>query len=422
MNDCFNELARINYWNGRLPDGGFTRKDYISRIFGYIGNKLIKILVGQRGSGKSCLLRQIMLHLIDGGVSVRNILYINRSFTDSGFLPGRMGLEDLLFIYREKLHPVGKIYIFIEEIQNVDGWQQFVHSHSQDHASSCELFISGSNRQMLSGDTEALLFRHFISFEVFPFSYTEFTGSRREEVSGKSYSDYMEEGALPRLSGLISEEAKCNYVSSVKDTALFRDIVRKFRVKDPCLFEDVLMYLAGHLSEMVSVTDLVAHFTHRDRKTSYDTIANYIGYLEDTFLIHRVGRSQVRTKDVVLGSCRYYINDWAFIRFLYLFFTCDMDAKLKNFVYLDLRRAGYSVYVGIHRNKTIDFLARKEDRIIYIQCVESLEDKSVANVAYSSLESIQDNYEKWVVSLDNVLFPSKDGIRHIQAWKLAGML
>ena len=422
MNDCFNELSLSNYWNGRLPEAGFIRKSYTNRIFGYIGNKLIKLLIGQRGAGKSYLLRQIMLHLLDEGVSARNILYINRSFTDSGFISGREGLEELLSTYRERIHPVGKIYLFIEEIQNVIGWEEFVYSHSQDYVNSSELFISGSGREILPYDTEGMPDRHYVSFEVFPFSYAEYRERVREEASGKSYAAYMEGCSLPRLSALSTEESKWNYVSSIKDTALFRDIVQQYRVKDPRLFEDVLIYLVAHLSELVSVTNLVTHFNSQQRKTSYDTIANYISYLENTFLIHRVERCQVRSNEVVLGSCRYYINDWAFMRFLYPFFIREQDTKFKNHVYLELRHAGYAVYVGVHRNKVIDFLARKGDRIIYIQCVCALDNELTMQSLYASLEAIQDNYEKWIVSLDNVALPSKEGIRHIQVWKLAEML
>ena len=151
----------------RFPDTGFARKSYTNRIFGYIGNKLIKVLFGQRGAGKSYLLRQIMVHLLDEGVSARNVLYISRSFTDSGFISGREGLEELLSVYRERLHPVGKIYIFIEEIQNIDGWEEFVRAHSQDWVNSCELFISGSNRRMIPCDTEGIPDRHYVSLRSF---------------------------------------------------------------------------------------------------------------------------------------------------------------------------------------------------------------------------------------------------------------
>ena len=422
MNNYFDELSLSNYWKGQLPDGGMARGCYTNRIFGYIGNKLVKVLVGQRGAGKSCLLRQIMLHLLAEGVSPRNLLYISRAFTDSGCLKGREGLEALLGTYRERLHPVGKIYLFIEDIQNIDGWEQFVLSHSQDYVSSCEFFISGSNARMLDGDSGQLLLRHCVSFEIFPFSYAEYVERERTEASANSYTEYMAHGALPRLAALPAGEDHRGYVSALKNTALFRDVVQRYRIKDPGLLEEVLIYLAAHLSQSVSVTTLVSHFNTLNRKTSYDTVANYIGYLEDTFLIHRVERCQVRTREIVLGSCRYYMNDWAFMLYLYPFFARQPEVAFKNHVYMALRRAGFAVYVGVHRNKTIDFMACKDDRIIYIQCIASLADESVAEALYYSLASIQDNYEKWIVSADRAPLPSRGGIRHIQAWRLGEML
>lgn len=130
MNDSFNELTLSNYWDGRFPDTGFARKSYTNRIFGYIGNKLIKVLFGQRGAGKSYLLRQIMVHLLDEGVSARNVLYISRSFTDSGFISGRGGLEDLLSVYRERLHPWGRsIYSLKKYRISMVGRSLSVHIH-----------------------------------------------------------------------------------------------------------------------------------------------------------------------------------------------------------------------------------------------------------------------------------------------------
>ena len=422
MNYSFNELTISNYWDGRFPETGFARKSYTDRIFGYIGNKLVKVLFGQRGAGKSYLLHQIMVHLLDEGVSARNVLYISRPFTDSGLISGRGGLEYLLSLYRERLHPVGKIYIFIEEIQNIEGWEEFVRTHSQDYVNSCELFITGSNRGMIPRDAEGIPDRHYVGFEIFPFSYAEYIEKESEEVSDKSYAFYMEQGGLPRLSVFPSEESRWNYVSSLKDTVLFRDVVKRYRIKDPRLFEDTLIYLVEHLSGLVSVTNLVSYFTAQKRKTSYDTIANYIGYLEDVFLIHRVERCQVRTKEVISGTCRYYIDDWAFMHYLYPFFARGQEVKFKNQVCLELKHAGYRVNVGVHRNKVIDFMARKDDRIIYIQCIPTLEDEAAMQAAYASLESIQDNYEKWVVSLDKTTLPSREGIRHIQAWKLSEIL
>lgn len=423
MNEYFNELSRSNYWNGLLPECGVARKSYANRILGYVGNKLVKVLVGERGAGKGTLLRQIVRYLIEEGVSPRNILYINKVFTDSGALTARNDLEDLLGTYQEKVHPIGKIYLLIEEIQNIEGWEQFVYTHSQDNVTSCELFVSGSHRSMLLAGADSLLSKHAVSFEIFPFSYAEYAESVRVEVSGKSYAAYMEGGSsLPELSFLPSEEARRKAVSAIRDAVLLRDVVQRYRIKDARLLEDVLVYLSAHLAELISVTDLVRHFSSQNRKTSYDTVSNYIRVLEDTFLIHRVERFQIRNKEVVLGSCKYYSNDWALMRYLYPFFTQGQASRLENQLYLELRRSGYSVFTGVLRNRTVDFVARKGDRVLYLQCAPSLSDEHLLEQQYTSLEAIQDNYEKWIVSLDEVTLPSKEGIRHIQAWRLAEVL
>lgn len=418
MNEYFDELSHFNYWTGKLPECGFIRKSYLNRLIGYMGNRLVKVLVGQRGAGKGYLLRQIARHLIEEGVSVRNILVLSKAFTDSGVLTGRKALEDLLFIYREKLHPVGKIYLLIEEIQQIEGWEAFVYAHSQDNVASCELFISGSNRYMLSGGGEPSLFKHCVSFEVFPFSYAEYTGMLCEEASGKSYKKYMEGGALPELFALSSDEVRRKSISAIRDAVLLRDVIQQYRIKDSRLLEDVLVYLVSHLSEPLSVNDLVRYFALQNRKTTYDTVSGYMRALEETCLVHRVERYHIKNKEVVLASFKYYINDWALMRHIYPFFVYGEAAKLENQVYLELRRAGYLVFSGVLRNRAIDFVARKSDRVLYLQCLPTVADESLLEQQYASLEAIQDNYEKWVVSLDEVTLPSKEGIRHLQAWDL----
>lgn len=423
MNEYFNELSQLNYWEGRLPKCGMARKSYTGRILGYVGNKLVKVFVGQRGAGKGTLLRQIARYLMEEGVSPRNILYINKVFTDSGAFTDRKALEELLSAYREKVHPIGKIYLLMEEIQNIDGWEQFVYAHSQDNVASCELFISGSHRCMLSTQADGLLFKHTVSFEIFPFSYAEHLEATRTEASGKSYAGYIAGNlSLPELSVLTSDEARRKAVSSIRDAVLLRDIVQRNRIKDAKLLEDVLVYLFAHLTELVSVADLVRHFASQNRKTSYDTASNYMRALEDAFLVHRVERFQIKSKEVVLGSCKYYCNDWALMRYLYPFFVRNQASRLENQVYLELRRFGYAVFIGVLRGKAIDFVARKGDRVLYLQCAPSLADASLREQLYLSLEAIQDNYEKWMVSLDEVALLSKEGIRHIQAWRLGEVL
>jgi predicted AAA+ superfamily ATPase len=422
MEENFASLEKYNFWNGNVPELGFLRNSYTDKIFSYTANKLIKVLIGQRRAGKSYILRQLAYRLISEGVNPENIFYINKEFIEFDAVQNYKDLEDLFKRYKKKLNPSGKVYLFIDEIQNIEGWERFVNSHSQDYVEVSELFISGSNSKMLSGELATLLSGRYVSFEIFPFSFNEYTGITNKNVSRQSYIEYMESGALPELIVLPNVETKRNYISAIKDTVLLRDVIQRHNIKDPKLLEDIFVYVVNNASNLLSITNIVNFFKGHKRKTSYDTISNYLGFIEDTFLVHRVQRYDIKGKDTIAGNCKYYINDLSFKNYLYPGFGYGIGYKLENLVYLELRRAGYEVYVGAMRDKEIDFVAKKADRLIYIQSAYLLVEEETVRREYSPLEAIQDNYEKLVVSLDDISLPSQQGIRHIRVWELSGQL
>lgn len=418
MEEYFTALEKYNFWNGNVPELGFARKDYTDKILDYTGNKLVKVLVGQRRVGKSYLLRQIASRLIESGVNPQNIFYINKEFTDFDFIGDNKDLEALLKLYKEKLNPAGKVWLFIDEIQNIAGWEHFVNSLSQDFVDSYEIFISGSNSKMLSGELATLLSGRYVNFEIFPFSFNEYAGITKKEISKQSFIDYLESGALPELFVLPGDETKRNYISAIKDTVLLRDIIQRHNIKEPKLLEDIFVYLVNNASNLTSIPNILNFFKSNNRKTTYDTISNYIGYIEDTFLIHKTERYDIRGKETISGNCKYYINDLSFKNYLYPGFGYGIGYKLENLVYLELRRAGYDVYVGALREKEIDFVAKKSDRIIYIQSAYLLSDEQTAQREYAPLEAIQDNHEKLVVSLDDISLSSNNGIKHVKVWEM----
>lgn len=422
MEEYFTSLEKYNFWKGNVPAMGYARKDYTDKIVDSAGNKLVKVLVGQRRAGKSYILRQIAWRLIQSGINPQNIFYVNKEFTEFDFLTDYKELEALLKLYREKLSPEGKIWLFIDEVQNITGWERFVNSHSQDFVDNCEIFISGSNSNMLSGELATLLSGRYIKFEIFPFSFTEYAGITQKEPAKQTYIDYIDSGGLPELFGLANDEIRRNYASAIKDTVLLRDIIQRQNIKDPKLLEDLFVYLANNASTLVSVNNVVNYMKSQGRKTTYDTVSNYIRYIEDTFLIHRADRYDIRGKEVISGNCKYYINDLSFKNYLYPGFGYGIGYKLENLVYLELLRTGFDVYVGTLRDKEVDFVAKRGDRIVYLQCTYIMTDEQTFRREYSPLEAIQDNYEKAVISLDDIALPSNNGIRHIQAWKLKELL
>jgi predicted AAA+ superfamily ATPase len=419
MDEYFNALEKYNFWESNPTNLGFPRKSYTQKIHAYSGNRLIKVLVGQRRAGKSYLLRQLILALIESGVSSKNIFFLNREMADFDFIKNFKDLDALFKQYKEKIKPSGRIYLFIDEIQNIEGWEKLVNSYSQDYTSEYELYISGSNSKMLSGELATLLSGRYVSFEIFPLSYTEFLGISAQAKGKESYLNFLQTGGLPELFQLMQEDVKRNYVSALKDTVLLRDIIQRHAIKDMNLLEDIFVYLVNNASNLISIKNIVNYFKSNNRKTSYDTVAAYIGYIEDAYLIHKTERYNIKGKETVAGVAKYYINDLSFYNYLYRGFGYGFGYLLENLLYLELRKADYQVYVGTIKGTEVDFVATRGERKIYVQSSYLLLDKNTIEREYASLELIKDNYEKIVVSIDDINLPSKDGVKHVLAWNFA---
>jgi predicted AAA+ superfamily ATPase len=418
MKEYLEKLKPFNFWDGNVPQTGFIRKAYLQNIESFINNKLVKVIVGQRRSGKSYLLRQIAQKLMDNGVSANQLFYINKEYIVFDVIKNYQDLDTLVQSYRKELQPKGKIYLFIDEVQNIEGWEKLVNSYAQDFTTSYEIFISGSNSKMLAGELATLLSGRYVSFEIFPFSYLEYLGIHQAEANTTTFTSYLQSGGLPELFILPNEEAKRHYISSVKDTVLLRDIIQKNAIKEPKLLEDIFVYLINNASNLLSINNITNYLKSSGRKTTFDTVSNYIGFIEDTFLVHKAERYNIKGKETIAGNVKYYANDLAYKNYLYSGFGYGIGYLLENLVYLLLRRAGYEVFVGVLANKEVDFIAKKSADILYVQCAYTLHDEATMTREYTALEAISDNYPKIVVSMDSIHLPSRNGILHIQAWNL----
>ncbi|MCL2435249.1 MAG: ATP-binding protein [Lentimicrobiaceae bacterium] len=416
MKENFNIIRKYNFWGEKVSEFGYYRADYTDKIFAYTGNRLVKVLIGQRRTGKSYILRQLANKLIDSGIDRKNILYVSKEYTDFDFIANYTNLDDFVKFYKKQLKISGKVYLFIDEIQNITGWEHFVNSYSQDFIDEYEIFISGSNSKMLSGELATLLSGRYVNFEIFPFSFSEYLGILKRESTRQNFIEYIESGGLPELFNLQNNEIRRNYVSAIKDTVLLRDIIQRYSIKEPKLLEDIFVFLVNNAANLISIANIVSYFKSLGRKTTYDTVSAYIGYMEDAFLVHKSERYDIRGKNTISGNSKYYINDLAYKNYLYTGFGYGVGYKLENLVYLNLKRAGYQVYTGVFREKEVDFVALKDDNVLYVQTTYLLIDEKTIEREYSPLESIADNYEKIVVSLDEICFPQKNGIKHEQIW------
>ena len=422
MNENIESVKKYNLWFGNTIDAGFPRPLYTASIDQYLGSKVVKVLTGQRRVGKSYILRQTAMHLMQQGVSGNNIVFINRELTAFDFIENYKDLDAFIHLYRQELKPEGRIYIFIDEVQDIDGWERVVNSLSQDYTEDYEIFITGSNSKMFSGELSTLLSGRYVEFRIFPLSYEEYASIHQLSVGRESYMRYMADGGYPELVHFQSSDVKRNYISGLKDTVLLKDIIRRYTIRDVRLLEDLFAYLVGNSSNLLSVTNITNFIKSKGRKTSYDTVSAYLGYIEEVYLAHRALRYNIKGKETLSGSCKYYMNDLSFKNYLYAGLGYGTGYLLENLVYLDLLRHGYDVYVGSVKDKEVDFVAIKNDRTIYVQATYMLIDEQTIEREYAPLECIADNYEKIVVSLDDLQLPSRNGIKHVRAWELSQML
>lgn len=422
MNEKIESIKKYNLWFGNTIDCGFPRPLYTSNIHQYLGNKVIKVLTGQRRVGKSYILRQTAMQLLQQGVKGNNIVFINHELTAYDFIADYKDLDHFIHLYRQELKPEGRVYIFIDEVQDIDGWERVVNSLSQDFTEDYELFITGSNSKMFSGELSTLLSGRYVEFHIFPLSYEEYANIHQLTIGKQSYIQYMADSGYPELVHFNSSDVKRNYISGLKNTVLLKDIIHRYTIRDVKLLEDLFAYLVNNSSNLLSITNITNFMKSKGRKTSYDTVATYLGYIEEVYLAHRALRYNIKGKETLSGNSKFYMNDLAFKNYLYAGLGYGTGYLLENLVYLDLLRHGYDVYVGNIKDKEVDFVAFKNDRTIYIQATYMLIDEQTINREYAPLECIDDNFEKIVVSLDDLQLPSRNGIKHIRAWELSDIL
>lgn len=416
MTDVLEKIAPYNLWNGNILPTGFSRQGYISKLERFTGNRLVKILTGQRRAGKSYIMRQLAIRLIGNGVDCRNILFINRELSAFAFIQNSDDLDRLIEIFRKELATDNKIYIFIDEVQDISGWERTVNSLSQDYTFEAEVFLSGSNSRLLSGELATLLSGRYISLMVYPFSYEEYRGVWNLEKNRDSFLRYIKDGGLPELINLVDHDVKQRYVEGLRDSIMLKDIVRRHSIKDVALLEDLFSYLVNNASNMVSVTGIVKYLKGRGSKASYDTVAAYISYLQEAFLLHKATRYNISGKEMLGGNFKIYPNDQAYHNYLFPTVAYGRGYALEGIVYMALLRKGYEINTGVLFNSEVDFVATSGNKTLYIQVAYSIGDHSTAEREYGAFKGIKGEGEKLLVTMDEDSFPMRDGVRHLPAW------
>ncbi len=418
MEQIFNKIRKYNWWENQKFNIGFKRQLYLGNILKYVGNKLIKVLIGQRRVGKSFILRQIIDFLIfNKKVDPNNIFYLNKEFIGAEDIKSSKDLENLLNYYKQKLKVKGKVYIFLDEVQNIENWELFVNSYSQDFTSEHEIFITGSNSSLLSGELAGYLSGRYVEFEIYPFSFYEYTSYYNIGQSKESYLKYLQTGGLPELLTITDPEISSHYVESLRNTIILRDIIKRYNIKDVGLLENIFNFLIVNIANLTSLNNIVKYFKAQNKKTNYETVSRYVSYLLQTLILHEVDRYNIRGKQILSGVRKYFLNDLAFKNFLFGFTPSDINYNLENEIFMELKRKGYKINVGVLNDKEIDFIAMRSNKKLYVQVSYLLNSEKVIEREFNNLLVIKDNEEKIVISMDEIDFSSFEGIKHIKAWE-----
>ncbi len=425
MEEIFEKLKKYNFWTKKTQEDnlevGFERKFYLKKVEQFLNNDLIKVFIGQRRVGKSYLMRQVIKKLLASGVARKNIFYLNKEIVDFDEIKTHLDLKKIIDIYKEKIKPKGKVYYFFDEIQEVKNWEKIVNSLSQDYRYKSEVFISGSNSKMLSGELATYISGRYIDFEIFPFSYVEYVKYFKLKKNKETFLAYLHDGGLPEFFQLETEESKRYYLQALKNTIILKDIVDRYKIKDVKLLEKILDFISDNIGNTFSSASITNFLKSKGRRISFDTVSNYLKYLTETFLIHEVNRFDLKGKDILDSGKKYYLNDLSFRNFVFSTFDEGLGGHLENLVYLYFRANNWKIYIGKIEDKEVDFVIEKCGKKKYVQVAHSLNSKKVVAREFGNLEKIRDSYDKMVITLDDKALGDKNGIEHKLIWEILGV-
>lgn len=386
------------------------REKYLNQIIPLVDKNLIKVITGVRRSGKTVLLSQIQDYLLQNGKSANQIINISlESKKNSKFKNGDV-LYDYLISACEDLKQ--KTYIFLDEIQVVSKWEEVVASLLVDV--DCDIYITGSNSKLLSGELATLIAGRYIRIHVYPFTLSEAKQMLVQNGNFKSdeslFQDYLKYGGLPMRFSLdkVSLDA---YLSDTYDAIVIKDIVQRNKIKDPSLLNMILSFLMDNIANPFSARSIVNALKQEGINTSVETVINYIDYIKKAMIVYSAQRYDIKGTKLLTTGEKYYAVDLGLRNCVKTSQQIDYNKLYENIVYLELLYRGYEVKVGKTDDYEIDFVAYKNNETLYVQVCYMLGSEETIQREFGNLEKINDNYPKYVISGDLPDF-SRNGIKH----------
>lgn len=389
-----------------------SREIYMKRIRPFINTELIKVFTGIRRSGKSVMLELVKNELKKSGVSDKNFLCINfEQFSNSELLDAKI-LHKRIVEFQKSAD--GKIYLFFDEIQEVDGWEKCINSCRVDF--DCDIYITGSNAKLLSGELATYLAGRYVEFVIYPFSFAEFLEMNRQKNSqidkSACFTAFLKTGGMPFLANFLGDDsAKNQYLMDIYNSVVLKDVVKRNNIRDVDTLERIIAYAFSNIGHIFSATSLSKYFKSEKQNISHDTILNYLKFCADAFLIYKISRYDLEGKKVLTVNEKYYCADHGLREAVFGKNTQNIDQILENIVCLELLRRNFKVFVGKKDESEIDFIAERNGVKIYVQVAYLLASEETVRREFSVYDSIKDNFPKYVVSMDEFDF-SRNGIIH----------
>ena len=384
------------------------RETYLSRIRGFYKSDLVKILVGIRRCGKSVILKQIVDELKEMKATEDHIIYVNFELVEYEDLRDYKKLNKYI---KDKIKDDKIYYVFLEEIQRVEKFELVVNS-LRASLSNVSIFITGSNSKLLSNELSTVLSGRYVLFNIYPLSYKEFTElSLKNPRSEETFWNFIKWGGLPNRVQFTDEVNIKDYLHSVFDSIILRDVVERLGLKDIVLFNLLLQYVVDTTGREFSADNVIKYLKNEGRSISTETLYIYLDALCKALIINKIYRYDIHGKAILKTLNKYYMTDLGIAQIKNNNFEINKSFAIENVVYNELLERGYDVYIGKTKKGEIDFIATKTDEKIYIQVTYLLDSERVIEREFGAFEGLNDDIPKYILSLDKENL-SRDGIIH----------
>ena len=384
------------------------RSKYSDRLHPFIGKQLIKVLTGQRRVGKSYILKQTMVHIRQNDPSA-NIVYINKENLAFDSIKTAQDLND--YVINNTNEGVTN-YIFVDEIQEIEQFEKAMRSLLLSPV--YDLYCTGSNANMLSGELSTFLSGRYIEISVYSLSYLEFLLFHNLDNSNVSLMLYLKYGGLPYLKHLeLRDEIVYDYLKGVYSTVIYRDVIMRNEIRNTAFLENLVLFLADNIGQLFSAKKISDYLKSQKINIATSQIISYLTHLSNAFLIHKVGRFDIAGKKIFEIGEKFYFEDIGLRNAIFDYKQSDIGKLIENAVYNHLIFYDYEVKVGQVGPYEIDFVGKRKGEIIYVQVCYLLHEQATIDREFGNLEKIKDNYPKMVVSFDEFAGNTKKGIQHV---------